>query len=106
MKLYYTLLLLLVGCGSIPDPIFVPVFTPVICEDYGHIRSIHPLPVIFVSGTDRQGNQILGLRGDQYSNLSLNSQETILYIKEQKKAISYYKSCIENHNSKQEEGGQ
>ena len=98
------LLLFIVGCGHTPEkvPFPVPVFMPVVCEDYGYIPPVRTLPVVFVSGTDRAGFEILGLRGDQYSNLSINSTETIRYITEQKKAIGYYRKCITDHNVKQE----
>jgi hypothetical protein len=100
MKLYYLILLFLVGCGHTPEKVVVeiPTFIPVVCQDFGTIASIRPLPVVFVGGTDTVGNQILGLRGDQYSNLAINSAETIRYIVEQKKAIGYYKKCISDHN--------
>lgn len=109
MKLYYILSLILVaGCThSPPKPgNNVPVFAPVVCEDYGEIESIDTLPVVFIPGTDREGNQLIGLRGDAYSNLALNSTKILNYIIEQTKVISYYKNCIENHNSIQpnEEG--
>lgn len=101
MKLYYILLLFLIGCGHTQEQgdnlVFVP--TLVNCEDFGRIEPIKTLPVVFVSGTDRRGYEILGLRGDQYSNLAINSSETLRYIVEQKKESSYYKKCIEDHNS-------
>jgi hypothetical protein len=102
------LALFLVGCGHTPEKEVVPfyLFADVVCEDFGHIDGINPLPVVFVRAKDTQGNQVLGLRGDMYSNLSINSAETLRYIIEQKKAISYYEKCIADHNAKQnEEGG-
>jgi len=109
MKYLLSLLaLFLVGCGHTPEIEVVPLylFADVVCEDFGHIPSINPLPVIFVKGIDEQGNQVLGLRGNMYSNLAINSAETFRYIKEQKKAISYYEKCIADHNATQnEEGG-
>ena len=106
----YLLILLslfLVACGHTPEKEVVPyfLFADVVCEDFGHITGINPLPVVFVSGTDRQGYQVLGLRGDMYSNLSINSADTLRYITEQKKAIGYYKKCISDHNAKQDEEG-
>ena len=100
-------MLILIGCGHTPEEVIVevPVFVPVVCEDFGTITPIRPLPVKFVIGVDEQGNNVLGLRGDQYSNLSINSAETLRYIKEQKQAIVYYKTCIVDHNTKQKKGG-
>ena len=99
-------LLLLVGCGHSPEKIIVtiPTFIPVSCEEFGNITPIRPLPVIFVKAVDREGYYVLGLRGDQYANLSINSAETLRYIREQRKAIDYYKKCIADHNAKQKEG--
>lgn len=100
--------LLLVGCGHTPDEILVPVpvFVPVICGDFGRIEPVKALPVRFVQAIDTDGNKVLGLRGDQYSNLSIVMADALRFIKEQKKAIEYYKFCIELHNSEQlnEEG--
>jgi hypothetical protein len=101
MKYLLILLLFLVGCGHTPDREIKLVPTPVLvaCDPYGHIAAIHPLPVVFVIGEDEQGNKVLGLRGDQYSNLSINSASTLLYIIEQNKAIDYYVKCISDHNT-------
>ncbi len=109
MKLYFLILLLfLVGCGHTPDKevIVSHVFVKVVCENFNTIPSIKPLPVVWVKGVDEQGNYVLGLRGDQYSNLSINSAESLRYINEQNEAIGYYEKCIEDHNSTQldEEG--
>jgi len=107
----YLLILLslfLVACGNTPEKEVVPfyLFADVVCEDFGHIPGINPLPVVFVQAKDTQGNQVLGLRGDTYSNLSINSAETLRYIIEQTKAIVYYEKCIADHNATQnEEGG-
>lgn len=96
-----SILLFLVGCGHTPEQVVVsvPYYVPVVCEDFGHIAGIKPLPVVWVGGVDTDGNQVLGLRGDMYSNLSINSAETLRYIIEQKKAIDYYKKCVMDHNS-------
>ncbi len=96
-----SLVLLLNACGHTPEKEIVTnyVFVDVTCEELGKIAPIKTLPVEFVNGTDRKGNEVLGLRGDQYSNLSINSRRTIVYIVEQAKTINYYKACIENHNS-------
>jgi hypothetical protein len=102
MKLIYLALLLLIvsGCGSNPEKVLVPIFTPVECEDFGQIEPVKTLPVVFVNAVDTEGNQVLGLRGDQYSNLSIVFRRTLNYIDRQNKAIDYYKKCISIHNEK------
>jgi hypothetical protein len=101
MKSFYLVFLLLVGCGHSIEKeyIEVPVFSPVVCENFGRIDQINTLPVVYVEAKDSKGNNVLGLRGDQYSNLAIIIRDTLRYIGEQKKAISYYKKCIEDHNS-------
>jgi hypothetical protein len=101
----YLLLLLFVflaGCGHTREKeyIEVPVFSPVVCENFGQIEPVDIFPVQFVQAQDSEGNQVLGLRGDQYSNLALIIKDTLRYIKEQKKVISYYEKCIADHNAK------
>lgn len=108
MKLYLLVLLLtLVGCGHTPEREIIPVptFIAVVCEDFGQIESVNILPVQFVNATDSENNEVLGLRGDMYSNLAIIFRDTLRYINEQKKAISYYEKCIEDHNSKTLEKG-
>lgn len=106
MKILFTLLLFfLVGCAHEPEIQLVPVFAPVTCANFSKPESIKTLPVDFVLAKDTEGYQVLGLRGDQYSNLAINSAETLRYIKEQKILLSYYKGCIEHHNSLQNEKG-
>jgi len=104
----YLLILLslfLVACGHTPEKEIVPfyVYTKITCEDFGKIDPIKTLPVKFVKAVEEQGYQVVGLRGDQYSNLAINSRKTILYITEQKEAISYYEKCIRDHNAEQEQ---
>ena len=105
---YLFILLLLVGCGHTTEKEVVDnyIFVEVVCEDYGKIDPIRTLPVDFVNAKDREGNEVLGLRGEPYSNLSINSRRTIVYIVEQNKAIGYYSKCIADHNATQlnEEG--
>lgn len=99
--LLLSLLLFISGCGSDPvkEYVEVPVFSPVVCPDFGRIEGVKALPVVFVKGIDDEGNIVLGLRGDQYSNLSIVIRDSMRYIREQKEAINYYEDCIENHNS-------
>ena len=106
MKLLLILPLFLIGCAHTPDKEIVvnTVFAPVVCEDFNPIAGIKPLPVVFVQAKDEKGNIVLGLSGSYYSNLSINSSDTLRYLKEQKKAIDYYKLCIWNHNQVAFEG--
>lgn len=98
--LIVALALILTGCGSTKiEYVNVPTFTSVICPEMTKPAGINPLPVVWVNAIDRQGYEVLGLRGNMYSNLSINSADTLRYIREQKKAIEYYKNCIEDHNS-------
>lgn len=101
--LLLTLLLLFIsGCGSTPEKEYipVPVFSPVVCPDFGRIEGVKALPVVFVKGVDDENNIVLGLRGDMYSNLSIIIRDTLRYIREQKEAINYYEKCIADHNAK------
>lgn len=100
--LLLSLLFLFVGCTHTPEKeyIEVPVFSPVVCEDFGHIDGVEALPVVFVKAKDDEGFNVLGLRGDMYSNLSIVIRDTLRYIGEQKKAINYYEKCIVDHNAK------
>ena len=104
---YIIFLLLLAGCGHTPEVIVQTerVFVDVQCETLPRISPVEPLPVIFVQGITTDGNQVLGLRGDQYSNLAINSAEIIRYIQGQKASIEYYKKCIANHNAAQNAEG-
>lgn len=106
--LLLSLLLIVSGCAHVPDKEYIetPVFVPVVCEDFGRIEPVQSLPVIFVNAEDNEGNQVLGLSGDQYSNLAIVIKDTLRYIKVQNQAISYYKNCIENHNSNTIEEGE
>jgi len=99
--LLLSLLLFIVGCSHTPDEIVVDnyVFIPIECEDFGRIEPVKVLPVVFVNAKTEDGFQVLGLRGDKYSNLAINIRETLRFIGEQDKAIDYYKGCIERHNS-------
>ena len=98
-------LLFILGCAHTTEKevIVSYVYTKVVCEEFNPIEPIRPLPVKFVRGVDTTGNQVLGLRGDQYSNLAINGKDTIRYIIEQKKAIGYYEKCIVDHNTEQEQ---
>jgi hypothetical protein len=100
--LLLSLSLFLVGCGSTPEKEYVevPVFSPVVCQDFGRIDGVRALPVVFVEAKDNKGNIVLGLSGGHYSNLSIVISDTLRYIGAQKEAINYYEKCIVDHNAK------
>lgn len=100
MKYLFILSLFLVGCGQTPVIANTPTFSPVVCEDFGQINPVAIYPVEFVQAKTEDGFNVLGLRGDMYSNLSIMFKDVIRYINEQKQAISYYEKCIANHNAK------
>lgn len=93
--------LFLIGCGHTPEEVIIekPIFIPVVCEDFGRIDPVRALPVVFVQAKTDEGYNVLGLRGNMYSNLSVIFRDTLRYIGEQNKAISYYKGCISDHNA-------
>ena len=96
-----SLLIFLVGCQHTPEKTVVDnyVLVPVECPDFGRIDPVDALPVVFVNAKTEEGYNVLGLRGDMYSNLAITIRETLRYIKEQKTAIDYYKGCIARHNA-------
>jgi hypothetical protein len=95
------MLLFLVGCQHTPKKVVVDnyVLIKVECEDFGRIDPVDALPVVFVNAKTDEGFNVLGLRGDMYSNLAITIRETLRYIEEQKTAIDYYKGCIARHNA-------
>lgn len=103
MKILYLLLLLsLVGCASKPpkpETVYVPTPVPVECENPGKIQPITALPVVFVNAKTADGYEVLGLRGDMYSNLSILIKDTERYITDLQGHNRYYRGCIERHNS-------
>ena len=95
------LLLFIFGCGHNPEKVIVDnyVLIKVECEDFGQIEPVDALPVVFVNAKTEDGYNVLGLRGDMYSNLSILFAEMTRYITQQKTAIDNYEGCIERHNS-------
>jgi len=101
--IYFAPLLLLTGCFGNPERVLVPVYTKVQCPEMQKADPIDPLPVTFVLAKTDDGDQVLGLDGQRYSNLSINTAEIIRYIKQQNNTIGYYKECIIRHNDIVEE---
>jgi hypothetical protein len=100
----YLLLLLsltLVACVHTPKEVIVtkPVLISVECEDFGKIEPVRALPVVYVQAKTEDGYNVLGLRGDSYSNLSILFSDIQRYISQQNLAIDYYKGCIADHNA-------
>ena len=91
----------LLGCGLLrPEPERIPVYTPVVCNNTPALIPLDMLPVNWVLGKDESGMYVLGLRGDQYSNLAINMESIAGYIETQKETIRYYERCINAHNKK------
>jgi len=92
---------ILVGCSLFKtNPDIIPVYTPVVCDSAPVLIPLDMLPVKWTLGKDDTGLYVLGLRGDQYSNLSINMESIAGYITTQKEVIRYYQKCIEAHNEK------
>jgi len=91
----------LLGCGLLkPNTEPIPVYTPVVCENAPNLIPLNMLPVKWVLGKEKSGLYVLGLRGDQYSNLAINMENIAGYIETQQETIKYYKRCIKSHNKK------
>ena len=105
--LLFLLPFLLFGCKHTP-PTVVPeyILIEVECADFDRLEPVRALPVVFVKARTDDGFIVLGLRGDQYSNLAIIMRDTMRYIEDQQIAIEYYKKCIADHNAIQlnEEG--
>ena len=96
-KFILILAVLLSGCGLIKDGETNTLFKTekIICDDQLQINSLEVLPVEFVSSVDIKSRQVLGLDGENYTNLSLNTRATLEYIRSQKAYIRYLKGCME-----------
>ena len=96
------LTLLIGGCSFFPvkEPEEVLVYRKqeLICDQLTAIKGINPLPVQFQNATNRVGNEVFGLDGENYTNLAINTRETIEFIKSQKAYINYLRGCIDRHN--------
>ena len=98
-KLMILSLILLAGCTVTKE---IPIVTPVVCEGKPSIQGIKTLHVKFVKAQDVDGNYVIGLSGDAYENLGINSSRTLSYIKAQEEVVTYLESCIKRHNEKVE----
>ena len=101
MKILIPLLLFLCGCTT-TETIEVPVVvtSPIICPTTTKAEPIVPLDVIFSSELTIGGIYVLALNGRYYSNLAINSANTLRYIEQQNLIIDNLQNCIENHNKK------
>jgi|3_EtaG_2_1085321.scaffolds.fasta_scaffold178441_2 hypothetical protein len=99
-KLILLLPLFLIGCAATPTTEVIYRNQQIVCQgDWPTPFDTNFLPVIWVSAVDREGNEVLGLDGENYTNLSINTRSTIEYIRSQKAYIAYYRGCIERHNA-------
>lgn len=96
-------LLLSSGCGSFAKPKVVvqkePVYLKVVCPDPAKPASITTIKVRPQVVEDKIGIYWVGLSAKDYEALSINIQETIRYIKDQKGQVTYYRDCIVSFNA-------
>ena len=71
----------------------------ILCDAELDFTTNSTLPVIWVKAKDEDGKYVIGLDGDNYTNLSLNTKATLEYMRSQKAYIEYMRGCIERHNS-------
>lgn len=94
-------ILLLSGCAIFEPRIeYVPINTPVACDNASIPDPLVMLPVKWQTATNEEGKIVLGLSGRDYSNLSINIASIKSYIENQQSVIRYYEKCIERHNEK------
>lgn len=94
------------GCSMFGEKVVVQkqnLYLPIICPDPPKsvpivTNKIEPRAIV-----DKSGLSWIGLTPQHYQNLSLNTQETIRFIKSQNGTIKYYRSCIMDFNLKIDE---
>jgi hypothetical protein len=100
-KILILSLILMTGCTSIKE-VPVPTRVQLLC-DQPLFPIMSTLPIEFQLATNTKGNYVLGLDGENYSNLAINTRRMIEFAKVQADYIDYLQSCIDRHNK---EGGQ
>ena len=94
-------LILLSGCvTSEVVTVEVPVRVPIVCDKIA-VESVETYPVEWQLGRNENGEYILGLDGENYSNLSINIGRAIAHIKARREYEVYLEGCIDNFNSTQ-----
>lgn len=91
---------LVIGCASTPEIEYVPTVVPVTCDEAPKPLPLNMLPVEWSIAKTEDDYYVLGLRGEEYSNLSINMENIVGYITTQKSVIKYYEECINLHNKK------
>jgi|TARA_X000000950_G_scaffold145374_1_gene179724 hypothetical protein len=107
------ILLLISGCTKPIEIISEPVHVPIIIQE--HPKPVNPYPVTFKVVNENNLEEFLneirtiegevvfiGFRIKDYENLSLNYQDLIRYVKQQKEIIIYYEN-VANKTSESEE---
>jgi hypothetical protein len=96
-----SLLILLSGCiTSEVITVEVPVRVPIVCDKTA-IPSIETYPVVWQLGRNEDGKNILGLDGENYSNLSINIGRSISHIEARRRYSDYLEECMDSFNSTQ-----
>ena len=94
-------LVLLGGCTWFkPDTVYVPTYVPIVCDEGQEPAPLTMFPVKWQIATNEKGLYVLGLDGENYSNLSINIANIKAYIQNQRLLINYYEQCMERHNKK------
>ena len=89
------------GCALFGEKVVVRqhnLYLPIVCPNPPQptpikAQKIEPRGII-----DKSGTAWVGLTPQHYQNLSINTQETIRYIKNQRGNIRYYRTCIVDFN--------
>ena len=96
-------LLLSSGCSIFAKPKVVvqkePVYLAIVCPDPARPAAITTIQVRPQVIEDKIGIYWVGLSAKDYEALSINIQETIRYIKDQKGQVTYYRDCVINFNA-------
>lgn len=96
--LLISLLILLSSCSVFTKEIPVPVRLPIVCETR-NIEKIDMLPVQWVLGRTENGDYVVGLDGENYTNLAINIGRTTEHMIERKEYSIYLERCIERFNN-------
>ena len=94
------------GCSLFKEKIVVQhsnIYLPVICPTPAQPNPIIPVTVEPKVIKDQAEVAWIAMTPQHYENLSVNTQESISYIRDQNGVIQYYRSCIDDFNQRIEE---
>jgi len=95
--------LFLVGCTAPQtEPDVIYRVQPVVCDKSPIIQGTSFQPVVFEKAITQDGRYVLGLDGENYTNLALNVRGIIEHVRTQKAFSDYLLGCINRHNAKKE----